>query len=183
VSATSAGSEAPPSPAPSPAAGASPTSARDPDRSQPRRQAITVGTVDDAFRPARITVDVGATVSWTNSGQNPHTVTADGGSFGSATLENGDTFSRTFAAAGTFAYHCRFHGGPGGSGMSGVVIVLAADGGDTVPGDGGPAEVPDTADLPATGFDGAATVAASIVLAMLGIASVMLGRRAPRRIR
>ena len=36
---------------------------------------------------------------------------------------NGVSFSHTFATAGSFPYFCRYHGGRGGSGMSGVITV------------------------------------------------------------
>jgi plastocyanin len=86
---------------------------------------------DNSFAPKTITVQQGDTVVWNDAGANPHTVTADGGAFdssggGSATLSNGQTFSNTFNASGTYAYHCKIHGAAGGVGMSGVVIVQAA---------------------------------------------------------
>jgi serine/threonine protein kinase len=46
-------------------------------------------------------------------GRLPHTVTADGSSFKSHTLNNGATFQVTFSKAGTFSYDCEYHGGPG----------------------------------------------------------------------
>lgn len=36
---------------------------------------------------------------------------------------NGASFSHTFATAGSYPYYCRYHGGRGGSGMSGVITV------------------------------------------------------------
>lgn len=82
-----------------------------------------VNVVDNSFRDRTITVPVGTTITWTHTGQFPHTVTADGGSFDSDNLSSGDTFRYTFDQAGTFAYYCSIHGGPGGSGMAGTVIV------------------------------------------------------------
>jgi plastocyanin len=70
---------------------------------------ITVSIANFSFQPATITVPVGATVTWTNNDTTGHTVTADGGSFKSNTLAPGAGFSHTFAAAGTFAYHCSIH--------------------------------------------------------------------------
>jgi plastocyanin len=35
----------------------------------------------------------------------------------------GDTFSFTFAAPGTYSYYCQIHGGPGGQGMAGTVVI------------------------------------------------------------
>jgi len=54
-------------------------------------------------------------------------VTSDEGSF-AATLKNGETFSFTFNKAGVFPYYSQFHGGPGGRGMSGKIVVLPDEG-------------------------------------------------------
>jgi plastocyanin len=86
-------------------------------------QEFTIEIGDNTFSPNKPTVPLGATVIWTQNGQRPHTVTADDGSFDSGTLESGDTFSVTFDEPGTFAYHCDFHGAPGGEGMTGTIIV------------------------------------------------------------
>ncbi|MCG8346436.1 MAG: cupredoxin domain-containing protein, partial [Chloroflexales bacterium] len=89
------------------------------------KQEIVIEIGDNSFSPGKITVPVGATVVWRHTGQRPHTVTEDGGSFDSGTLNAGATFSVTFDTAGTFSYHCAFHGGPGGEGMAGAIIVSA----------------------------------------------------------
>ena len=46
---------------------------------------------------------------WTNRDGATHTVTADGGTFSSPSLADGDSFSQTFATSGTYAYHCAIH--------------------------------------------------------------------------
>jgi len=74
--------------------------------------------VDFGFSPVTLAVTKGTTVTWTNTGDAPHTVTADGGLFGSGTLAGGDTFSHLFTTTGTFAYHCAIH-----ASMTGTVIV------------------------------------------------------------
>jgi plastocyanin len=80
---------------------------------------VTAVIADYDFKPATLTVAVGTTVTWTNQGPSAHTVTAVDGSFGSTpTLNPGDTFSRTFTAAGTFAYICAIH-----SSMKGTITV------------------------------------------------------------
>jgi plastocyanin len=71
--------------------------------------AVAVQVVDFAFEPGTLTVAAGATVTWTNEGSRPHTVTADDGSFDSGRLDPGEQFSQTFDQPGTFAYHCGFH--------------------------------------------------------------------------
>jgi len=71
-----------------------------------------------AFAPTTITVAAGSTVTWTNKDTAGHIVAADNGSFNSARLVGGATFSQTFAKAGTFTYHCAIH-----SSMTGTVTV------------------------------------------------------------
>jgi plastocyanin len=38
-------------------------------------------------------------------------------------LKQGDKFEHKFDKAGTFAYHCEFHGEKGGKDMAGTIIV------------------------------------------------------------
>ena len=75
-------------------------------------------TIDNfTFAPAQLTVKVGTTVTWTNHDDIPHTVVS-AGKFRSKTLDTDNSFSFTFTAAGTFAYHCGIH-----PSMKGTVIV------------------------------------------------------------
>src|SRR5688500_19228561 len=67
-----------------------------------------VQVIDFAFEPAAVTVPAGATVTWTNTGGRPHTVTADDGSFDSGRLDPGEQFSQTVDQPGAFAYLCGF---------------------------------------------------------------------------
>ena len=73
---------------------------------------------DFAFGPAALTVTVGTSVTWTNLDSATHTVTFDTGNVGSDHLGMGATYSRTFTAAGTFAYHCAIH-----TSMTGTITV------------------------------------------------------------
>ena len=75
------------------------------------------------FSPSTITITVGDTIQWTNVSGN-HNVVADDGSFtsGPPAFAPWDFF-HIFNTEGTFPYYCEPHGGPGGSGMSGVIIV------------------------------------------------------------
>jgi plastocyanin len=76
------------------------------------------------FTPANITIDLGDTVRWTVV-NGLHTVISDTNAWApSGTLGPGNTFSVTFNTLGLFPYYCQFHGGPGGSGMSGTVNVV-----------------------------------------------------------
>ncbi len=83
--------------------------------------AATVTLGDNTFTPNQLSVAAGTTVTWTNAGQRPHTVTAEDGSFNSGTLNSGDTFSVNFDTPGTYRYICEFH-----NGMEVVIIVTEA---------------------------------------------------------
>lgn len=79
--------------------------------------AVTI--VDFAFQPADLTVKVGDTVTWTNTGNAPHTVRWDDGTPASDRLAKGGVpYERTFETAGTFTYACGIHGS-----MKGTVTV------------------------------------------------------------
>jgi plastocyanin len=85
--------------------------------------AAGVSIKDFEFQPISLTIKAGTTVNWKNDGSTSHTVTADNGSFESPTLGAGAAFSRKFTKPGTYRYHCAFHGGKGGEGMSGTIVV------------------------------------------------------------
>ncbi len=84
-----------------------------------------------AFAPSAVTIGVGDTVTWRNSDDAPHSVTAEGGAFDSSPgcapessescLTNGEQYSRAFDQPGTFAYFCVIH-----TNMRGTVVVRAA---------------------------------------------------------
>jgi plastocyanin len=78
---------------------------------------------DDFFYPDAIHVAVGATIEWKNAGRNPHTATADDGSFDSGNQDPGAEFTHTFGQPGAYSYYCKYHGAVGGIGMSGVILV------------------------------------------------------------
>ena len=98
-------------PAPTPKTSPKPTS-------PPGTGTVAASIVDFVFAPANLTVPQGSTVRWTNADSAAHTVTEDGGAFGSPTLGDGDTFRHTFTTPGTFAYHCAIH-----PSMTGTVTV------------------------------------------------------------
>lgn len=104
------------SPSPSPSAAESPE----------------VDVADNEFEPKELTVKAGTTVVWSQTGSVPHTVTADDGSFDSHAecladlakcMKAGDTFEQAFDTPGRIAYYCKLHGGAGGAGMAGVIVV------------------------------------------------------------
>jgi plastocyanin len=78
---------------------------------------------DFDFVPQMISVPVGSTVTWINNGAFEHSVTADDGSFDSGLFLPGEAVSLTFDTPGTYPYYCIPDGGPGGAGMSGVIVV------------------------------------------------------------
>ncbi|MDP9068109.1 MAG: plastocyanin/azurin family copper-binding protein [Actinomycetota bacterium] len=85
----------------------------------------TVSVRDNVFSPEEVRIDPGDTVLWAyDRGQNTHTVTSDErGEFASGDMRPGETYSHTFSQEGYYPYFCRYHGGRGGAGMAGLVIV------------------------------------------------------------
>ena len=75
------------------------------------------------FTPSMLTITVGDTVRWTNV-NGTHNVVADDNSFTSgAPAPPPGSFEFVFTTVGVNPYYCEPHGGPGGSGMSGVITV------------------------------------------------------------
>lgn len=69
--------------------------------------------------PSETKVKVGTTVKWTNNDSMAHTVTSDDGTtFDSGNLAVGSAFTYKATVAGTYNYHCNYHGG-----MTGTLIV------------------------------------------------------------
>jgi plastocyanin len=96
-----------------------------------------VDEVGTSFTPAQVEISVKDKVIWTNRSSSTHTVTFDNGqdlhpSCDPAALLRvgcqgpGSTAEFTFNLPGTYAYYCKFHGGRGGKGMAGVILVSAA---------------------------------------------------------
>jgi plastocyanin len=61
------------------------------------------------FGPQTVTVRVGATVTWTNSDDIPHTAVSTDGVFKSKVMDTDEKFSYTFTKAGTYPYYCSIH--------------------------------------------------------------------------
>ena len=70
---------------------------------------VTIKMQKEAFVPAQITVAVGAEVTWTNTDEVPHSVTALDGSFDSGPILPGKSFQWTPSETGILNYHCIFH--------------------------------------------------------------------------
>jgi plastocyanin len=71
-----------------------------------------------SFGPQSVTVPVGATVTWVNRDDIPHTVVSTDGVFKSKVRDTDEKFSYTFTKAGTYPYFCSVH-----PKMTGQVIV------------------------------------------------------------
>jgi plastocyanin len=79
---------------------------------------VEVSIKDFAFTPAKIEIEAGTTVVWTNEDSVIHTVTSatgddldspPSGLFDSGNMEQGDTFSYTFDEPGGYDYFCIPH--------------------------------------------------------------------------
>ena len=75
--------------------------------------------VDFDYTPLNMTVDVGTTVTWANTGQRPHTVTDRGGTFDTNPVLPGSKGTVSFTAPGTYHYFCRINP----SKMNGIIVV------------------------------------------------------------
>lgn len=62
-----------------------------------------------SFGPQTVTVPVGATVTWTNRDDIPHTIVSTDGVFKSKVRDTDETFSYTFTKPGTYPYYCSVH--------------------------------------------------------------------------
>ena len=70
------------------------------------------------FGPQELKVPAGATVTWSNRDDIPHTVVSTDKVFKSKVLDTDEKYSFTFAAPGTYTYFCSVH-----PKMTGKVIV------------------------------------------------------------
>lgn len=82
-----------------------------------------IQVVDIAFEPKRVTIEAGEAVAWSWEGSQPHSVTADDGSFDSDIQEKGSTFEQTFDEPGKYEYYCKVHSSPDGDTQNGVIVV------------------------------------------------------------
>jgi plastocyanin len=75
--------------------------------------------VDFDYSPGRLTVQAGTTVTWTNTGQRPHTATDRGGTFDTKPVAPGASAKVTLSTPGTYFYFCRINPAK----MNGVLVV------------------------------------------------------------
>jgi plastocyanin len=76
---------------------------------QPSAANAEVNIDNFVFGPQTLTVPVGATVTWTNKDDIPHTSVSTDGVFKSKVLDTDEKFSYTFTKAGTYSYYCTIH--------------------------------------------------------------------------
>jgi plastocyanin len=78
--------------------------------SQPASQATkAVAIKSTGFSPKSVTIATGDAVKWTNRDTKNHQVVANNGSFASAVIKPGKSYTHTFTTAGTFRYHDALH--------------------------------------------------------------------------
>ena len=85
---------------------------------RPYAATVEVKIDNFSFGPQTVTVPVGATVTWTNRDDIPHTVVSTDGEFKSKVRDTDEKFSYTFTKAGTYPYYCTIH-----PKMTGQVVV------------------------------------------------------------
>ncbi len=69
-----------------------------------------VVTIDNfTFTPPELAVAVGTTVKWVNHDDIPHNVIEKNKAFRSKALDTDDSYSFTFASAGSYDYFCGLH--------------------------------------------------------------------------
>lgn len=149
----------------------------------------TVNLEAAAYSPKTVSVPVGTTVVFKNVSAFPHTATADNGSFDTGMIPAGSSKSIKVSKAGTFPFHCEFHGGAGGVGQSGTITVTAAPAGNAAPGRSHPATVRPPASDTVTNAGGMGQGIALYAFAIAAIGAVIVavladllgGRRARAR--
>ncbi len=75
--------------------------------------------VDFDFSPRRLTVEAGTKLTWSNTGQRPHTATDRGGTFDTRPIAPGASAEITLSTPGTYFYFCRINPAK----MNGVLTV------------------------------------------------------------
>jgi plastocyanin len=130
------------------------------------QEEVTVRLGDNFFDPANITVEPGTTVTWVQSGNNPHTTTSYDGLWDSGMIEGGSegTFSFTFDEPGTYDYFCIPHEDLG---MVGSVTVSGGTATATA--------LSDTGGPPVSSL--LIALASSLALAVSGVIALALLRR------
>ncbi|MGH9899997.1 MAG: cupredoxin domain-containing protein [Pyrinomonadaceae bacterium] len=64
---------------------------------------------DFTFKPAKLTVAPGTSVTWINKDSAPHTATSTEKRFNSGALDTGDKYTFVFTDKGDYSYFCALH--------------------------------------------------------------------------
>jgi plastocyanin len=75
--------------------------------------------IDFDFSPRNLTLEAGTTITWSNTGQRPHTATDRGGTFDTKPIAPGASAEVTLSTPGTYFYFCRINPAK----MNGVLTV------------------------------------------------------------
>lgn len=87
----------------------------------------TISVLDSCFNGIAHTAPVGETLTVSNDGEIPHTLTAVDGSFDTGQLSPGQTATLSIDQAGIYKVFCTLHGSVDGSGMAGLLIIGEPD--------------------------------------------------------
>ena len=77
--------------------------------SEVRADEAVVRIENFTFNPPELTVKPGATVTWINADDIPHSIVGEKATFRSHVLDSDEKFSTTFADAGELSYFCGLH--------------------------------------------------------------------------
>ena len=86
-----------------------------PVKEEPKEERVEIVEPDPndqqswGYKPAKLNIEVGTTVTWVNNGAQDHTVTDDDDAFDSGTMKPGEKFTFTFKKAGVYNYKCTPH--------------------------------------------------------------------------
>ena len=126
-----------------------------------------ISMLDSCFAGTAQIAPAGTTLTVSNDGILPHTITAVDGSFDSGILQPGETFQLTIDQPGLVRVFCVLHGTAEGEGMAGVIV----------------AEDPQAATAESDGAGGGVPVASGAVAALALAALAAVGIRRYSRTR
>lgn len=102
------------------AAGGADTSAQ-----VPPPPVVKVRVGDNFYKPKKLEVPAGTTISWKNVGRVNHNIVPNKGKkYGIIPMRPDKVYKYTFTAPGTYKYYCSLHGAPN-VGQHGTIIVTA----------------------------------------------------------
>ena len=105
----------------SPVTASQPAALSSSSTTQAGKQNIQVDAWDDFFRPEKITITVGTTVTWINVGKKKHNIAFD--HLFDNDIQPGEKFSYTFDKPGVYQYYCVIHSESDTDGMVGTITV------------------------------------------------------------